>query len=128
MKGSLTKAQRRQFDRDGFLIRPNALSRNEVTELNRVADRLYEEHGGDPRTGRLELRNSVAYHRALLQMVDHPALLPAIVELMGPDIKLRTSELDIRPPRSDAIDGVSPSSGTSTVRFMAIPTWTGCSR
>jgi hypothetical protein len=98
MKGGLTRAQRRQFDRDGFLIRPNALSRNEVTELNRVAGRLYKEHGGDPLTGRLELRNSVAYHRALLQMVDHPALLPAIVELMGPDIKLRTSELDIRPP------------------------------
>jgi hypothetical protein len=34
----------------------------------------------------------------LLAMTDHKKLLPAVVELLGPDIRLRTSELDVRPP------------------------------
>jgi hypothetical protein len=46
----------------------------------------------------MELRNCVAGHPLLLAMADHATLLPAIVDLLGADIKLRTSELDVRPP------------------------------
>jgi ectoine hydroxylase len=98
MGWALTTRQRRQFDEDGFLIRHGVLSRHEIAGLNRVADRLHKRYGGDAHTGRLELRNSVALHGALLRMADHPVLLPSVVELLGPDIKIRTSELDIRPP------------------------------
>jgi hypothetical protein len=97
MKSGLTRREWQQFDRDGFLIKPNVLTKDKLVELNRVADRLYRKLGGDPQTGRLEVRNCVTYDPKLLGMVDHPALLPAIVELLGPDIKIRTSELDIRP-------------------------------
>jgi ectoine hydroxylase len=98
MKIGLTAKQRRAFDETGFLVVENVLKPGELTKLNRVVDRLYTRLGGDDKTGRLELRNCVAHDPALLQMVDHAALLPAIVDLMGPDIKIRTSELDVRPP------------------------------
>jgi ectoine hydroxylase-related dioxygenase (phytanoyl-CoA dioxygenase family) len=100
VKWGLTPRERRQFDEAGFLVREGVLSRTELSALTRVADRLYRRYGGDAHTGRLEVRNAVAHDRLLLQMADHRTLLPAIVDLLGPDIKLRTSELDIRPPVS----------------------------
>jgi ectoine hydroxylase-related dioxygenase (phytanoyl-CoA dioxygenase family) len=94
----LTARQRRQFDEAGFLVFENVLTAAELRTLNRAADLMYARHGGDRTTGRLELRDCVTHHPAFLQMVDHRALLPAVLELLGPDIKIRTSELDIRPP------------------------------
>src|SRR5262245_56562303 len=94
----LSPRQRRQFDDDGFLIVPDILRSKELKALNRVAEALYQQHGGAPITGRMEIRNCVAHDPLLLRMVDHPALLPVVVELLGPDIRVRTSELDVRPP------------------------------
>ena len=96
----LTEHDLTKVDQDGFLIIENVLTPSEVKKLNRAADELYARYGGDASSGRLEVRNCVAHHPALLAMVDHPVLLPAIVALLGPDIKVRTSELDIRPPVS----------------------------
>ncbi len=96
----LTEHDLRKFQQDGFLIIENVLTPTEVKKLNRAANELYARYGGDASSGRLEVRNCVAHHPALLAMVDHPVLLPAIVALLGPDIKVRTSELDIRPPVS----------------------------
>jgi hypothetical protein len=94
----LTSRQRRQFEETGFLVFENVLTPAELRTLNRAADLMYARHRADRGTGRLELRDCVAHHDAFLRMVDHRALLPAIVDLLGPDIKVRTSELDIRPP------------------------------
>ncbi len=94
----LTEADRKLFDEAGFLIIEGALSKSELKQLNDVVDDLYRGHPHDPLTGRMELRNCVARHPALLAMADHRTLLPAVVELLGPDIKIRTSELDVRPP------------------------------
>ncbi|HWB96380.1 MAG TPA: phytanoyl-CoA dioxygenase family protein [Bryobacteraceae bacterium] len=94
----LTASDRRLFDETGFLVLEGVLSKSELQKLNEAIDGLYADHGGDPVTGRMELRNCVAKHPLLLAMADHLTLLPTIVELLGPDIKLRTSELDVRPP------------------------------
>src|SRR2546430_14137526 len=98
MRLSLTSKQRRTFNEIGFLVIENVLTLSELRTLNRAADELYKRYGGDAKSGRLEIRNCVAHHPAFLRMVNHPVLLPAIVDLLGADIKIRTSELDIRPP------------------------------
>ncbi len=99
----LTKAERKLFDEAGFLVIEGALSAAELRKLNAAVDDLYARNRHDAVTGRMELRNCVAKHPALLAMADHKTLLPAIVELLGPDIKLRTSELDVRPPVTAAM-------------------------
>ena len=99
MRG-LSREDREFFDRTGFLIAPNVIPEARVTELCSVVDRCYEKHGGDPGTGRMEIRNCVAHDPAFLEMAAHPAMLAAVVDLLGPNIKLRTSELDVRPPLS----------------------------
>jgi Phytanoyl-CoA dioxygenase (PhyH) len=94
----LTSKQRELFLATGFLVFENVLNQMELRKLNRVADLLYSRQRANPESRRLEIRNCVARHSALLQMIDHPTLLPVIVDLLGPNIKVRTSELDIRPP------------------------------
>jgi ectoine hydroxylase len=102
----LTQQDRRLFEEAGFLVLEGVLSKREVGQLTQVIDDLYRRHGGDPGTGRMEVRNCVARHPALLAMADHRTLLPTIVDLLGPDIKLRTSEVDVRPPiRPEAVAG-----------------------
>lgn len=105
MKGGLTPTERRQFDEAGYLVFDDVLTPRELGTLNRVADRLYDQYGGNE-AGRLEVRNCVARDPAFLRLVAHPGLLPVVVDLLGPDIKIRTSELDIRPPLTrEAVEG-----------------------
>jgi ectoine hydroxylase len=102
-KYHFTEADRRLFDEAGFLVVEGVLSKSELTKLNGVIDDLYRKHEHDLLTGRMELRNCVAKHPLLLAMVDNRTLLPAIVGLFGPDVRLRTSELDVRPPVTAAM-------------------------
>lgn len=46
----------------------------------------------------MEVRNCLAQHPALLKLIGHQTLLPLIVDLLGPNIKIRSSHLDVRPP------------------------------
>jgi hypothetical protein len=98
MKRHLTARDRKKFDEEGYLIVPDALTGKQLRALNEAADTLYQKHGGDPVTGRMEIRNCVAHHPLFLEAAVHPALLSFVVGQMGPDIRIRTSELDVRPP------------------------------
>lgn len=94
----LTEEERAYFDEKGFLIVKNALSSREVVALRMVVDELYERFGGEPETGRLEIRNCLLQHPLLLELVERPNLLPLVVNLLGANIKIRSSHLDMRPP------------------------------
>jgi ectoine hydroxylase len=98
MKQVLTQQEREGFDKNGFLIIENALSSVEIAELVAVADDLYGRYEAETGTGRLEIRNCLAQHRSLLNLVTHAKILPVVVGLLGPNIKIRSSHLDIRPP------------------------------
>lgn len=98
MKQTLTEQERADFHEKGFLILENALSSVEIAELVAVANELYGRYEPEPATGRLEIRNCLAQHRSLLNLVTHPKILPLVVDLLGPNIKIRSSHLDIRPP------------------------------
>jgi len=102
-KHLLTADQQDQFEKNGLLVVPNALSSREVElylEVCERADRGVTEHvkgnrlPGDP----LELRNAVAYSPEIIQLLTHPSAFPLVLDLMGPSIGLTTSHLFIRPP------------------------------
>ncbi len=98
MRRTLTEEERAYFDEKGFLILENTLSQIEVADLVVVVDELYRQIGGEAETGRMEVRNCVARHPRLLQLIDHPMVLPVVAGLLGPNIKIRSSHLDVRPP------------------------------
>jgi len=98
---ALTTEQQQLFEEDGFFLIEDALSQAEIDALLRVIDDLYEEQRQqrnlDPHEA-FQWRNVVAQHPIFRDLVDHPKLLPLVVDLIGYNIQIRTSHLDVRPP------------------------------
>lgn len=98
---AITDEQRRQFDEDGFFFIEDALTPEEVETLIGVIDELdgrYRQEKGISPYDPFQVRNALAHHEQLLRLVDHPVLLPLVVDVLGYNIQIRTSHMDVRPP------------------------------
>lgn len=98
---AISPAQRQQFEEDGFFLIEDALNADEVAALVSVMDRLYEKYRQERNLGpheAFQIRNIVAADPLLRDLIDHPRILPLIVDVMGYNIQIRTSHLDVRPP------------------------------
>lgn len=97
----MTEAQRVAFETDGFFILEDFLTAAETQRLSDAADevvgRIHAEKGLAPET-HFQVRNALAQHEAFLDLVDHPRMLPLVVDAIGWNIQIRTSHLDYRPP------------------------------
>jgi ectoine hydroxylase len=97
----ITSEQRRRFDEDGYFLVENALTPAEVDQLITVVDAFADaarRARGLPAQAPVRVRNIVARHRAFRDLLDHPAILPLVVDVIGTRIQLRGSNLDVRPP------------------------------
>jgi len=89
------------FERDGFVVIPNALSADLVARLVNAGDRavasdrteMRQRMNGGETDG---FRNAVALDDVFLEALAPPAVMPYLVRLLGPDIKLLTSHLIYR--------------------------------
>ena len=105
-KLKLTPEQEQQFEEDGFFLVEDALSGQEIAELLGVIDELNERYRRERNLGAHEpfqMRNVAALHPVFKKLMDHPGMLPLVVDLMGFNIQLRTSHLDVRPPQPAAV-------------------------
>ncbi|MBI4552838.1 MAG: phytanoyl-CoA dioxygenase family protein [Candidatus Latescibacteria bacterium] len=96
----ITDEQRRRFDEDGFFLMENALTPSEVDDLIAVTDELdarYRREKGLKPDEPFQVRNVLAHHDLFLRLVDHPVMLPLVVDVMGCNIQIRTSHMDVRP-------------------------------
>lgn len=97
----LSAEQRQQFEEDGFFLVEDALNSDEIAALTAIADDFYdlvkEERNLGPHDA-FQWRNIVALHPTLRSLIDHPKMLPLITDVIGYNIQLRTSHLDVRPP------------------------------
>lgn len=102
---ALTAQQRRAFDEDGFFLIEDALSADEVDALLDVVDRRYSQYKQQRDLGdeAFQMRNCVAMDPLFLRLVDHPRILPLVVDLIGVNIQLRTSHADVRPPQDPSV-------------------------
>ncbi|WNR47055.1 phytanoyl-CoA dioxygenase family protein [Paenibacillus roseipurpureus] len=87
-----------QFEQDGYLILRGVLSEDKVAEVNAAVDRILKE---EPEALSYNIYNSVERDPAILSLIDHPALLPLIVNLLGFNIQLHISHLTVRKPNPD---------------------------
>ncbi len=117
---SITDEQREQWERDGYLVLPNALAKDELQALRDEVDRLdqvSQQLGRDPNAP-LDVNNIIDApaeglfnvrpdsqkildsnpNEVFLNLIDHPAHLGMVCELMGAAIHLAWSHLMIRPP------------------------------
>src|SRR4051794_11672570 len=83
---ALTDEQQRQFQRDGFLVIPDALPSGMVDRLLGVVDRLYGQglqEQGLSKTHHWELRNCLPADDLFLELIDWPTTFPLVVDLMN---------------------------------------------
>jgi ectoine hydroxylase-related dioxygenase (phytanoyl-CoA dioxygenase family) len=99
------RAQKAQFDRDGFLVLRDVLEPELVARLVAVADRLAAAglgHDGLSERRHWQRRNCLPLDPTFLGVLDHSGVLPVVAAILGWDIHLITSHLIVRPPTPDA--------------------------
>ena len=104
---AMSEEQERGFERDGFVVLEDFLDEQEVDRLlgaiDEVGDRVREAEGigvADP----FSVRNALSQHEAFLDLVDHPRMLPLVVDAIGWNIQIRTTHLDYRPPYPEELE------------------------
>jgi ectoine hydroxylase-related dioxygenase (phytanoyl-CoA dioxygenase family) len=85
-----------RFERDGFLVLEDALAPDEVETLTAAVDRVWREESPD--RGALHLLGFVGRDAAFVELVDHPAVLPLVLDLLGWNVYVYHSHLDVHPP------------------------------
>jgi ectoine hydroxylase len=98
---ALTDEQRRDFDEKGYVVIEDFFTPEELDRLllaiDEVGVKIRAAKGlgpGDP----WALRNALDKHEAFLDLIDHPRMLPLVVDTIGWNVQIRTTHLDVRPP------------------------------
>lgn len=107
------------FDEKGYLIVRNALDPSMIESLIEAGDRLL---ASDLRTGRQQaedglydgFRNSITLDDAFIPLIDHPAILSTVIQLLGADLQVMTSHLIYKKPRSIGNTGDAPTAGMAS--------------
>lgn len=97
---AMTAEQREAFDRDGYLILPGALTGAEVTRYGAALNRAYDLAGAAGRLGAdgaLHQLSAVTGAPELAGLIDHPATFPLVWSILGWNVHIYHSHLDVHP-------------------------------
>ena len=83
----MTPEERFVFDLQGYLVIKGVLSPAEVAELNAVADQQFAPKPGEDTNNRRYF-GIVNWGEPYKQLIDHPKIVPYLVELLGPKFRL----------------------------------------
>jgi ectoine hydroxylase len=103
----MTDQQHQDFEEKGFILLENFFAPAEFERLlaaiDEVAVRIRAEKGLSP-DDPFALRNALSHHEAFLDLIDHPRMLPLVVDAIGWNIQIRTTHLDYRPPYPEGLE------------------------
>jgi ectoine hydroxylase len=94
-------AARAELDKNGFLIIPGALTQDEVAHYRGALDRVYAEQEADGRIkpgASLHQLSAVANCPEAVGLLDHPVTFPYIWSVLGWNVHVYHSHLDVHPP------------------------------
>ncbi len=101
MSIAMTEKQKRDFETNGFIILEHFFTSDELDRLlsavDEVGTKVRRAKGLGP-DDPFAIRNALAHHDAFLDLIDHPRMLPLVVDAIGWNIQIRTTHLDYRPP------------------------------
>ncbi|MFN0051739.1 MAG: phytanoyl-CoA dioxygenase family protein [Planctomycetales bacterium] len=99
----LTPQEREFFLTQGYLVIPQALDAAACAELREAAGRIDARvRTVETRTKLLSIPNIIHEHPALVKLVDHPTTFPKIWGILGWNIYLYHSHVDVTPPADGA--------------------------
>ncbi len=82
----MTAEQKFMFDLEGYLLLKSILTADEIAELNAVADRVCTDEY--PESGTKQIFNISKWGRAYQDLIDHPKIVPYLLELVGPKFRI----------------------------------------
>ena len=101
MSIAMTEQQKNDFEEKGYILLENFFTQAELERLldatEEVAANVRQSKGLGPNDP-FAIRNALAHHDAYLDLIDHPRMLPLVVDAIGWNIQIRTTHLDYRPP------------------------------
>ena len=106
--------QKAFYDEHGYIVHPELLNRDEVAVLRAALDEVLEEskgltennekfsitRGDDGQHYVRRIFNPIKHHQAFYDAMCHPRILDAVEALIGPNIQLHHSKLNLKPPTS----------------------------
>lgn len=98
---AMTDAQRTQFEQNGYLVVRGALSQSEVAVYSAALDRVYAAHQADGRVrpgGPMHLLSAATNCQEAIDLTDHPATFPLVWSVLGWNVHIYHSHLDVHPP------------------------------
>ena len=101
----MTAEQRASFDRDGYLVIRGALRPDEVASAREALDRVYADAARSGRLspdGSMHLLSAVANCPEVARLTDHPTTFPYVWSILGWNIHVYHSHLDVHPPAPGA--------------------------
>src|SRR5215472_18784962 len=97
----MTPAQRAEFEQNGFLVIRSALSESEVAFYVDAIDRVYAAQKAAGRLspeGAMHLLSAVTNCPDAVGLIDHPRTLPLVWSMLGWNVHIYHSHLDVHPP------------------------------
>jgi ectoine hydroxylase-related dioxygenase (phytanoyl-CoA dioxygenase family) len=93
----MTAEQSVQFERDGYIVLRNVLTPQEVAAYSAALDRVYanHQHAAD---GSLHVLSAVSNCPEVVGLVDHPKAFPLVWSVLGWNVHVYHSHLDVHPP------------------------------
>ena len=81
----MTEEEKFVFDLEGYLVIKDVLSPQELDDLNALMDRYIDGWDNHPRN---DLNKVSSWGQATKDLIDHPKILPYLVELIGPKVRI----------------------------------------
>ncbi len=117
--GKLTDRERFMFEATGYLVIPDALSKDEVRACLEASRRAHEPLG----TGQWrQLGHLYETEPAIEALLDHPSILPKIRALMGDYFIIQSAWCTLQPAHSKPGGYHQDGSGVYDFRRLSIPT------
>lgn len=104
---AMTDQMQDELNGQGFTVIESVLDLDELARvsagMDEVADQQRQACGLGPKDS-VSIRNAVARHEAILDLIDHPRILPLVVDAMGWNIQNRDSVFDYKAPQPGDAD------------------------
>jgi ectoine hydroxylase len=97
----MSSEQREQFERDGYLVIPGALSPAEVEFYTAALDRVYDNEQRAERVApgsAMHVLSAVPNCFESVDLTDHPNTFPLVWSILGWNVHIYHSHLDVHPP------------------------------
>lgn len=112
LKYALTPAERRTFNKNGYLVVKDALPKARLNALLRATERVDAKNRKAKqvdRNGRVHTREFLGEDQAFIDLIAYPRLLPKVWGILGWNIHIYLAHLDVtqvEPPDSERGEGL----------------------